>query len=206
MNKNIRRLCILILLGILFFSSSALSKETKNPPLNVLIITVDTLRADHVGCYGYRPIKTPQIDALAGEGVLFEKAFTPVPTTLPAHVSLFTGTYPITHGIKNNGTFALTESAVTLAEQIQAAEYNTAAFIASFVLDSRFGLDQGFNVYDDDFSIDPGDMRAGAGIGIRFVVPNLRIPISLDYAWPIDRDRLDSKSPRFEFSLTPFSY
>ena len=150
MNKNIRRLCILILLGIFFPSSPALSKGKTSPPLNILIITVDTLRADHVGCYGYHPIKTPQMDALAGEGVLFEKAFTPVPTTLPAHTSLFTGTYPITHGIKNNGTFALTESAVTLAEQLQAAGYNTAAFISSFVLDSRFGLDQGFNVYDDD--------------------------------------------------------
>jgi len=154
MKKNIWSLLflngLLSLLFILFSSSPSFSKEKNTPQLNVVIITVDTLRADHVGCYGYRPIKTPQMDALAREGALFEKAFTPVPTTLPAHTSIFTGTYPMTHGVKNNGTFALAESAVTLAEQLKAQGYNTAAFVSSFVLDSRFGLDQGFTVYNDD--------------------------------------------------------
>ena len=141
---------LLCILFIFFSSNPSLSKEKNTPPLNVVIITVDTLRADHVGCYGYRPIKTPQMDALAGEGVLCEQAFTPVPTTLPAHTSLFTGTYPITHGVKNNGVFALDDSAVTLAEQLKAQGYDTAAFVSSFVLDSRFGLDQGFTLYNDD--------------------------------------------------------
>ncbi|MCL6583010.1 MAG: sulfatase-like hydrolase/transferase [bacterium] len=142
-------LCLLL---FLFPSSSLSTPQNKKSPPNLMVITVDTLRADRLGCYGYKRIKTPQIDALASEGVLFEWAFTPTPTTLPAHASIFTGTYPITHGLRSNGTFALSEAALTLAELLKQQGYETAAFVSAYVLDSRFGLDQGFNIYNDDLT------------------------------------------------------
>src|SRR5262245_47272891 len=118
------------------------------PSPNVLLVTIDTLRADHLGCYGAKT-KTPTLDALAAEGVLFEKALSHVPLTLPSHASLFTGTYPIAHGIRDNGAFRLAETHRTLASLFRERGYRTGAFVASFPLDSRFGLDQGFEVYDD---------------------------------------------------------
>jgi arylsulfatase A-like enzyme/Flp pilus assembly protein TadD len=118
--------------------------------LNILLVTFDTTRADHIRCYGYKDIKTPNIDRLAKEGCLFEKAFTPVPITFPAHASMLTGLYPPTHGIRNNATYALSESVITLPELLKERGYKTAAFISAYVLDRRFGLDQGFDIYDDD--------------------------------------------------------
>ncbi|MEW6378504.1 MAG: tetratricopeptide repeat protein [bacterium] len=122
------------------------------PHLNVLVITIDTLRADHLGCYGYQGVKTPNIDTLARQGTVFQQSFTPVPVTLPSHVSIFTGTYPPFHGVRNNGNFILDAQALTLAEVLADQGYRTAAFIGAYVLDSYYGLDQGFQWYDDDFS------------------------------------------------------
>ncbi|MEW6381954.1 MAG: sulfatase-like hydrolase/transferase [bacterium] len=149
---NMKKILLSLWLLVLFFPRLSLSAQGGKSPSNIVVITVDTLRADRLGCYGYRRIKTPQIDALAGEGVLFEQAFTPTPTTLPAHASIFTGTYPITHGLRSNGTFSLSESALTLAEILKKQGYETAAFVSAYVLDSRFGLDQGFDVYNDDLT------------------------------------------------------
>ena len=118
------------------------------PAPNVLLISIDTLRADHIGAYGARA-PTPAIDELAKEGVLFESAVSHVPITLPSHASMLTGTYPILHGVRDNGAFRLAEDKKTLAETFHAAGYRTGAFVGSFALDSRFGLDQGFEVYDD---------------------------------------------------------
>lgn len=145
-----KKTLFLLLIISLLFPIPSFGQKKGASSLSMILITVDTLRADRLGCYGYRRIKTPHMDALAREGVLFEKAFTPVPTTLPAHGSLFMGNYPTTTGLKSNGTFALEESAITLAELLKGKGYTTAAFISSYVLDSRFGLDQGFDVYDDD--------------------------------------------------------
>lgn len=117
-------------------------------PPNVLFISVDTLRADHLGAYGAR-IATPHIDRLASEGVLFERAVSHVPITLPSHTTMLTGTYPIDNGVRDNGSFRLEEDKETLAELFRRAGYHTGAFVGSFALDSRFGLDQGFEVYDD---------------------------------------------------------
>jgi arylsulfatase A-like enzyme/tetratricopeptide (TPR) repeat protein len=117
---------------------------------NVLIITTDTTRADHIGCYGNRAIETPVIDSLAHDGVLCAQAITTSPATMPAHSSLMTGLYPQHHGVRANGTFRLDDKIITLAERLQAKGYRTGAAISSFVLDSRFGLDQGFHVYNDD--------------------------------------------------------
>jgi choline-sulfatase len=118
---------------------------------NVVVITIDTLRADHVGCYGDKDIKTPNIDALAQEGVRFERAFTPVPVTLPAHSALFTGTYPLRSGMHDFADNKLSPSQPTLASVLKENGYATGAVIGSAVLDSRFGLNHGFDFYYDHF-------------------------------------------------------
>jgi arylsulfatase A-like enzyme/Tfp pilus assembly protein PilF len=117
---------------------------------NVLLISIDTLRADHLGCYGNEQIRTPNIDRLADEGFLFLDAMTAVPLTLPSHASILTGLLPITNGVRDNGTFVLSDQFTTLAEVLSGQGYTTGAFIATFVMDSRFGLNQGFEVYSDD--------------------------------------------------------
>ncbi|MFQ5700781.1 MAG: sulfatase-like hydrolase/transferase [Acidobacteriota bacterium] len=116
---------------------------------NVLLITIDTLRADRVGAYGSGKVKTPVIDALAGNGILFENAVSPAVMTLPAHASILTGTYPPTHGIRDNGDYRLGDSALTVAEVLRSRGLKTGAVTGAFVLDSMFGLNQGFDEYDD---------------------------------------------------------
>ena len=120
---------------------------------NIALITLDTLRADRVGCYGYDRVRTPALDGLAAAGVRFVDAVTPVPITLPAHCTILTGKYPPGHGVRDNGTYRLLAEHQTLAEHLQTEGYATAAFLAAFVLDARYGLDQGFDVYDDDFTV-----------------------------------------------------
>lgn len=143
---------ILIIIGIssfLFFSLKVPVK--KDSSLNVLLITLDTTRADRLGCYGYKKAQTPHIDSIASQGIIFSKAYAQVPLTFPSHCSLLTGTYPLYHGARNNGTYRLNSDLVTLAEILKDHGYQTAAFVSSFTVDSRFGLDQGFDIYDDDF-------------------------------------------------------
>ncbi len=122
-------------------------------PLNVLLITLDTTRADRLGCYGYSLARTPVLDRLAREGVVFERAYAPVPLTLPSHASMLTGLYPPEHGLRNNGKAALPLGLPTLATELQAAGYETGAFVAAFVLDRKFGLQRGFARYDADLSL-----------------------------------------------------
>ncbi len=121
--------------------------------LNIILFTIDTLRADHLECYGYDKVKTPQINRLANEGILFEHNIVQVPLTLPSHSSILTGTYPLYHGVRDNGGFYLDESHHTLAESLKNKGYATGAFVAAFVLDSRWGLDQGFDYYYDNFDL-----------------------------------------------------
>jgi arylsulfatase A-like enzyme len=118
---------------------------------NLLLISIDTLRADHLGAYGYRSV-TPNLDRLAGEGVLFEHVYTPVPLTLPAHASLLTGRYPPATGVHENGE-VLPSSIPTLAGQLRAKGFETAAFVGAFVLDRRFGLSRGFDEYWGEFPL-----------------------------------------------------
>jgi arylsulfatase A-like enzyme/tetratricopeptide (TPR) repeat protein len=120
------------------------------PSYNVLLITLDTTRADHLGCYGYKPAKTPNLDRLAREGIRFARVYCPAPLTLPSHASIMTGLYPVMHGVRNNG-HDLPSGIRTLAEILKGQGYSTAAFVSSFSVDSRFGLDRGFDVYDDTF-------------------------------------------------------
>ena len=128
--------------------------------MNVLVISLDTTRADRIGAYGYKEAMTPNIDALAREGFLFQDTITPVPLTLPAHCSLFTGTIPLYHKVRNNGSYFLPEEVDTMAEIFKRDGYRTAAFIASFTLDSRFRLDQGFDSYSDDVVLDEGSVKS----------------------------------------------
>jgi len=117
---------------------------------NILLITLDTTRADHLGCYGYQPAKTPNLDRLAREGVRFARVYCPAPLTLPSHCSIMTGLNPVAHGVHNNG-HDLPPGTKTLAEILKQHGYSTSAFVSSFSVDSRFGLDRGFDVYDDTF-------------------------------------------------------
>ena len=118
-------------------------------PLNVVVITIDTLRPDHLHCYGYGKIETPTIDRIAQSGVLFEKGVTQTPLTPPSHASIFTGLNPPTHKVRNTGGFVLSPSTPTLASLLQQKGWDTGAFISSAVLKKRFGFDHGFAVYDD---------------------------------------------------------
>jgi arylsulfatase A-like enzyme/Flp pilus assembly protein TadD len=121
--------------------------------LNVVVITLDTTRADRLGCYGYPAAQTPHIDALAREGVLFEHATATVPLTFPSHSSIFTGLVPPHHGVRDNGGFFLEDGKVTLAERLKDAGWATGAFVAAYVLESRWGLAQGFDEYSDRFQL-----------------------------------------------------
>ena len=115
----------------------------------IVLVTIDTLRADHVGCYGAEDAETPALDALAAEGARFETAIAPAPLTLPSHATLLTGRDPQQHGVRHNGFFRLPADVVPVAEHLRGAGFASAAFVSAFVLDSRFGLDRGFDLYDD---------------------------------------------------------
>lgn len=121
------------------------------PQPNVVFITIDTLRPDHLGCYGYKQIHTPNIDALAAESFQFGRAYTPVPVTLPAHTAIFTGTYPTLSGMHDFSGNKLSPKQPTLASVLKQQGYETGAVVGSAVLDSRFGLNQGFDFYYDHF-------------------------------------------------------
>jgi len=121
----------------------------RDRPFNVVIVSLDTTRADRLGAYGFAGIETPAIDALAAAGILFQRAYSPVPLTLPAHASLFTGAYPFDHGVRDNTGFAVADELTTTAELFVQNGYRTAAFVASYVLLARWGLDQGFDTYVD---------------------------------------------------------
>jgi arylsulfatase A-like enzyme/Flp pilus assembly protein TadD len=134
--------------GLLLGGGCARGPETRGQA-NVLLVTLDTVRADRLGCYGARGVETPALDRLAREGVRFDQASSPVPLTLPAHATILSGLLPPAHGLRNNGAGALPAGPPTLATAFTADGYRTAAFVGSFVLDRRFGLARGFERYDD---------------------------------------------------------
>ena len=138
-----------LLVGVLV--TAALGGCGRGQGPNLVIISMDTTRADYLGAYGRAEARTPNIDALAEEGFVFRSHLTPVPITLPSHTSLMTGRYPPTHTVHDNGTFFVPQEEITLAEILKAEGYDTAAFVGAFPLDSQFGLDQGFDHYDDDY-------------------------------------------------------
>ena len=130
------------------------------PSRSVLLITIDTLRADHLGCYGYRRGATPTIDALAKQAAKFEHAFSAVPLTLPSHAALLTGTYPFYNGVRDQPGFRLSDNIPTLPEYFARAGYATAAVLGAPVLSRRFGLSRGFDEYDDHFGASTEELEA----------------------------------------------
>jgi len=132
--------------------------------LNLVLVTLDTTRADRIGAYGARDVETPAIDALAREGVLFEQAVAVAPLTLPVHSTLFTGKFPPEHGVRDNGGFFLGAEQVTLAEVLKEKGYCTGGFVAAYVLDSKWGVDQGFDTYFDDFDLSKTKVMSIASI------------------------------------------
>jgi arylsulfatase A-like enzyme/Tfp pilus assembly protein PilF len=148
MAPSFRRL-IIVLMALTALQAAA--QTSAKPALNVVLITIDTLRADHVGCYGYKQIKTPNIDGLAADGARFDRAFAVVPVTLPSHTTMLTGTYPMLSGIHDFSGNRLNPLQPTLASVLKQAGYQTGAVIGAAVLDSRFGLNQGFDFYYDHF-------------------------------------------------------
>ncbi|MBN2381705.1 sulfatase-like hydrolase/transferase [bacterium] len=133
-------------------SSDTIQQEPSKQP-NILLITLDTTRADRIGAYGCRVVRTPFLDYLSRKGAIFQTAYTSVPMTLPSHASLLTGTYPFIHQVRNNSNYKLSSEMTTLPELLKSQGYSTAAFVSSFTVDSRFGLDQGFDVYNDDLNL-----------------------------------------------------
>src|SRR3989442_241121 len=165
----------LCLFGVVVLSSCKSAKKTESEkraalrPLNVVVVTIDTLRPDHVYCYGYRDVETPTLDSLAQRGVLFDQAVAQTPLTPPSHASIFTGQYPNAHHVRNTAGFILPSSSRPLAKILQEQGWDTAAFIGSAVLKRIFGFNLGFAVYDDqmpkpgpsdEFREDP-ERRAG---------------------------------------------
>jgi len=143
---------------------------------NVVLITIDTLRADYLGCYGNRRVETPNLDALAAAGTLFERAYCQAPMTPPSHAAILTGTYPSTNGVLDFTSNGLRPGFPTLASLLKKAGYQTAAFVSSYVLESGWGLDQGFDLYYDHFDltsfqgVNPGSVQRKAGETIDLVV------------------------------------
>ncbi len=142
-------LCSCLALGLLVFACPVAAEEPPRP--DVLLITIDTLRADALGFAGNRTVETPVLDRLAAQGRVFTNAHAHNVVTLPSHANILTGLYPYQHGIRDNSGFKLGPVVPTMAGALRAAGYATAAFVAAYPLDSRFGLDRGFEVYDDHY-------------------------------------------------------
>ncbi len=172
--ESVQRIRVLLVRGVALCAGVMVAagwfvgcmSERRGPrPLNVLLITIDTLRADHLGCYGYERDTTPNLDRLATESILFQDVACEVPITLPSHCSILTGLYPQTHGVRSNGTYRLTEEHVTLAEILREEGYRTGAVVSAFCLAGRFGISQGFDFYDERFSapLVPGIYPSASG-------------------------------------------
>ena len=130
----------------------------KPDKINVLLISIDTLRGDYLGCYGNTEVETPEIDRIAAEGARFDFCAAHNTITLPSHINILTGTDPRTHGVHDNTGYRLEPESVMISEMLKERGYTTAAFVAAFVLDSRYKIDQGFDFYDDYYGINrPGN-------------------------------------------------
>jgi arylsulfatase A-like enzyme/cytochrome c-type biogenesis protein CcmH/NrfG len=146
--------CIITAIAILAVTATIafLAVNDSTPEIrNIILISIDTCRADYLSCYGYPQETTPNIDAFAGNATLFKNVVSPVPITLPAHSSMLTGTIPPFHGVHNNILFKLAPSNQTLPEILKLNGFNTSAIVSAFVLDKQFGLAQGFDTYHDTF-------------------------------------------------------
>src|SRR5262245_62757295 len=182
----------LVIAGALTVACGAPTPRADLRPIarqNVLLVTIDTLRADALGCYG-GPAATPTLDRLAADGIRFEFAHAHAVTTLASHATILTGTYPFQHGVRDNSGYRLRANTRTAATLLKEAGYATAAFVGAFPLHSRFGLNQGFDVYDDRF----GDTRAPD----EFVMPErpASAVVPLARSWIASRSHESSRSGR----------
>jgi arylsulfatase A-like enzyme len=143
------------LYALILGTVAAVGCGDEGPARGVVLVTLDTTRADHIGCYGNARAKTPTLDALAGEGARFDQAESAVTTTLASHATMFTGLYPPAHGVRYNGMFRLVSKTPTVAERLREAGFATAAFPAAFPVTAPTGLSRGFDVYRDLFT-EPG--------------------------------------------------
>jgi len=137
----------------------AIEQSDSRADLNLLLITIDTIRADRLSCYDPTHVQTPFIDGLASVGTVFTRAFSHVPLTLPAHANILIGKIPPAHGVHDNGRFTVQEDFLTLAEHLRNRGYATGAFVGGYPLHSRFGLAQGFDIYDDRLRAVPSISR-----------------------------------------------
>jgi arylsulfatase A-like enzyme len=147
-----RRIVAVLAVSLALAGSSCRSTRA---PKNVLLVTFDTTRADRVGCYGYARTETATLDALARQATVFEQAIAQVPVTLPSHSAMMTGLNPYHHGVRYNGIHVLPPRVTTLAERLHDAGFKTGAVVSSFAVATRFGLNQGFDTYDDLFADKP---------------------------------------------------
>ncbi|MFH1277732.1 MAG: sulfatase-like hydrolase/transferase [Candidatus Eisenbacteria bacterium] len=153
---------VLLLSALLVFACSAGPGPRRAD--GIILVTLDTTRADRIGCYGNAAASTPMLDRLAAGGILFTDCFTQVPTTLASHTTILTSLYPHTHGVPRNG-FGVPGEIRTITEDLADGGFRTGAFVASFPLSHVFGLDGGFEVYDDETDTSPagGELERGAG-------------------------------------------
>jgi len=150
-NTTLRKfsLCCLAAIASGVFSAAIRASAAEH---NVLLVTIDTLRPDRLSCYSTRFVPTPAVDSIAARGALFERAFAHDPETLPSHANILLGVTPLYHGVNTNAKTKVADEFLTLAEHLKAKGYATGAFVGAFPLDSRFGLAQGFDIYDDKYS------------------------------------------------------
>jgi arylsulfatase A-like enzyme/predicted Zn-dependent protease len=125
----------------------------KLPRCNIILLTLDTLRADHLSCYSQDKVQTPNLDSLAAGGTLFETCISQTPLTLPAHTTILSGTYPLYHQVRDNGGFLVPDKLELISETLQRQRFATAGFIAAYVLHSKWGINQGFDFFADNFDL-----------------------------------------------------
>ena len=151
---------------LLYFACQTTNQPKVEAPVqksNIVLITIDTLRADRLGCYGDTLAQTPNIDHLAQQGILFRQSQATAPITLPSHASILTGLWPYNHGLRDNAGFALPKEITTIAEALHDNNYKTGAFVSAYVLHHAWGLDQGFDIYSDPFH--PQDVQQVTDFG-----------------------------------------
>ncbi len=172
---------LLFLGAVLFPGSGCGPREAPPAPAapTAVLVTIDTLRADRLGCYGRADADTPNLDRLAGEGARFDLAVATAPLTLPSHASILSGRTVPAHGVRNNGTYSLPAAVETIAEVLRAAGWDTGAFVSSQVLARRYGLDQGFAVYDDRVP----RPAARAGLVVHYGERPGRVTVDRALAW-----------------------
>jgi len=177
-------LCVVLLVSTQTFAAAP---PARKPDINVFLITIDTVRADHLGCYGAKDIQTPTLDALARDGIVFERAISQVPLTWPSHAAILTGLYPFQNGVQDFTGQPLDPRFRSVAQAFKEHGYATGAVVSAFVLDRSWGLARGFDFYDDAFAPeafmnrDLGlvDRRAGESVdrAIAWLTKNPRRPL-----------------------------